>query len=437
MDMTLYDNIQNKAMSRYQTTSILLCVAINMLDGFDVLAMAFTASSVASEWQLGSVELGVLLSAGLFGMAAGSLLIAPLADKFGRRSIVLVCMTIISIGMLLSSFSQSMMQLTLMRAITGIGIGGMLASLNIIVAEYSSLKHRSFFVSFLQTGYPIGAIVGGVIAAVLISQYGWRSVFLFGSIVSFAMIPLVIWHLPESLDFLLSKRSPDALGKINTLLQKMGHSTIDKLPEQGPQDTTEKSTFLQLFSSQFMRSTLLIWTAFFTVMFSFYFVLSWAPKLMVTAGFSAEQGISAGVLINVGGVLGGLIFGFLSTKWRLKNLLACYMVATVIFMLIFGAYSQIMAAALGLGFLVGIFLFGSMIGLYALVPGQYPTSIRTTGMGFAIGIGRIGAIISPLIAGVLLDNQWQTSTLFYVFAAPLIISMIAVSFIKDSVVIES
>jgi MFS family permease len=188
-------------MSRFQWSAIAICIALVMLDGFDVLVMAFTAASVSAEWKLTGAQLGMLFSAGLFGMAAGSLFLAPLADRFGRQAIILLCLTVIAAGMGLSALAHSGFQMAAARAFTGLGIGGMLASVGVITAEYASNKWRSTAVAFQATGYPIGATIGGSIAAVLLEVHGWRSVFVFGAVVTAAMIPLVVWRLPESVDF--------------------------------------------------------------------------------------------------------------------------------------------------------------------------------------------------------------------------------------------
>src|SRR4029450_6634456 len=179
------------ALSPFQVRAILLCVALNMLDGFDVLVMAFTASEVAREWTLSGAWLGVLLSAGLVGMAAGSLFVAPWADRFGRRAVTLCCLVVITAGMLLSALARGPLQLGALRALPGTGVAGILASLNVITSEYASRRWRSAAISLQFTGYPIGATIGGSIAAVLITWYGWRSAFLFGAAASAAMIPLV------------------------------------------------------------------------------------------------------------------------------------------------------------------------------------------------------------------------------------------------------
>lgn len=422
--------IEHSSMSRFQYQAILICLVINMLDGFDVLAMAFTAASVAQEWQLDGKVVGLLLSSGLFGMAAGSLLLAPLADRWGRRPLIIVCLTIISVGMLLSALSQNATQLALLRALTGLGIGGILASLTVIVSEFTAKPKRSMAITWLQSGYPIGAVVGGIIASLLISQSGWRSVFVFGGLASLIMIPVVVWRLPESLEFLLSKRPSNALNKVNNILIAMGREPLVQLPPEPPHNQALNPRVSGLFQANLKHNTLIAWSAYFMVMFSFYFVLSWTPKLVVAAGLSAQSGISAGVLINLGGILGGLCLGWASSRLLISKLISGYMLVTAILMVAFGYLSSSLMVSILLGILIGFFLFGSMIGLYALVPSFYPVVIRTTGMGWAIGVGRFGAILSPLLAGVLLDGQWSVFWLYLLFSLPMVLSAIVLIRIK-------
>jgi benzoate transport len=420
--------INDSPMSRFQVTCVAICVALNMLDGFDVLVMAFTAPSVSAEWGLKGAQLGYLLSAGPFGMAGGSLFVAPWADRYGRRAIILLCMVLITVGMLASSIAQDAFQLGAMRVVTGIGIGGMLASLNVITGEYSSRKWRSTAISIQVIGYPIGATIGGSIAVMLIAQYGWRSVFLFGALASLAMIPVVIWRLPESLDFLLARRPADALQRLNVLLKSMGRGVLNALPEVA---ATEKSLaganpVGALFVSGLARSTLLIWASYFLLMFAFYFVLSWTPKLLVAAGLSTQQGITGGVLLNVGGIAGGLLFGYLSSRIALRKLAGAYLVITAGTLILFGLFAANLTSAFTIALFIGAFIFGSMAGLYSIAPTLYPAAIRTTGMGWSIGIGRIGAIIAPSIVGAMVDGGWKTSDLYYVFAVPLVVAMVTV-----------
>lgn len=415
-------------MTPFQWTAVAVCLMLVMLDGFDVLVMAFTAAPVSAEWKLSGSELGVLFSAGLFGMAAGSLFLAPWADRFGRQVIILLCLLLIALGMFASAFAQSAFQLGALRAITGVGIGGMLASVSVITAEYSSAHWRSTSIALQATGYPIGATIGGTIAAVLLARYGWRSVFMFGGISTAVMIPVVLWRLPESVDFLIARRPPGALEKLNRLLTQMKRPELSQLPALPRREAAvaNTSSFSSLFKPGILGPTLLIWSSFFLLMFSFYFALSWTPKLLVTAGLSAQQGITGGVLLNVGGIIGGTTFGLLAARLDLGRLTASSMLLTVLSMVAFGLFTSNLALEFAAAFAIGAFIFASMAGLYSFAPIVYPAAIRSTGMGWSIGIGRLGAILAPLIAGVLLDRGWSPPHLYYAFALPLLVAMTTV-----------
>jgi benzoate transport len=413
-------------MSRFQWSAIAICIALVMLDGFDVLVMAFTASSVSAEWKLTGAQLGMLFSAGLFGMAAGSLFLAPLADRFGRQPIILLCLAVIALGMGFSAFTHSGVEMAAARAFTGLGIGGMLASVGVITAEYASNKWRSTAVALQATGYPIGATIGGSIAAVLLEVHGWRSVFVFGAIVTAAMIPLVLWRLPESVDFLVSSRPVGALQRINALMRRMQRPELSELPSRSVGARRASNSIAGLFAGGLGRSTLLLWAAFFLLMFSFYFALSWTPKLLVSAGLSAQQGITGGVLLNIGGIIGGSVFGLLASRFNLGRLTAACLAITAIALVAFGLATGNLGASFAVAFLIGAFIFGSMAGLYAFAPAIYAPAVRTTGMGWAIGVGRIGAIVAPLTAGVLLDGGWQPPQLYFAYAVPLIAAMVSV-----------
>ena len=428
MNHDVRKTLDEGAMSRFQWVAVAVCIMLIMLDGFDVLVMAFTAAPISAEWKLSGAELGFLFSAGLFGMAAGSLFLAPWADRFGRQPVILLCLLVITGGMLASAWAQSAAQLGTLRAITGVGIGGMLASVSVITAEYSSNKWRSTAIALQATGYPIGATIGGIIAAVLLAHYGWRSVFIFGGLATAAMIPVVLWRLPESVDFLIAKRPTNALRRLNALLQHMQRSELSQLPDLPVREpgAAHAGSFSRLFTGGMLGSTLLIWGSFFLLMFSFYFALSWTPKLLVSAGLSAQQGITGGVLLNVGGIVGGSVFGLLAARLNLGRLTASCMLLTVLALVAFGYFTSSLTLAFVSAFAIGGFIFGSMAGLYSFAPIVYPAAIRTTGMGWSIGIGRIGAILSPLTAGVLLDRGWSPPHLYYAFALPLLVATVTV-----------
>ena len=422
MNNALKQHLDNDSMGRFQCLAIGICIVLNMIDGFDVLVMAFTAASVSAEWGLSGAQVGLLLSAGLFGMAAGSLFIAPWADRFGRRPLILACLVISGVGMLLSALSQSPLQLALLRGLTGLGIGGILASSNVIASEYASKRWRGLVVSLQSTGYALGATLGGLLAVWLLGHWGWRSVFLFGGIVTVLVIPLVLLWLPESLDFLLMRRPPDALTRINRLAAKLGQPALQQLPAPTLREAGAATGFGQLLAPAMRRTTLVIWLLFFLVMFGFYFVMSWTPKLLVAAGLSAQQGITGGVLLSVGGILGAALIGGLSSRWPLSRVLALFMLITAGLLVLFVVSGSSVSGVLALGLLIGLFSNGCVAGLYALSPVVYDASVRATGVGWGIGIGRIGAILSPTVAGVLLDDGWQPLHLYGVFASVFVIA---------------
>ncbi|WP_421682737.1 MFS transporter [Stutzerimonas urumqiensis] len=418
MSNPLRDSVDAGPMTPYQWTAIGVCIMLNMIDGFDVLVMAFTAASVSTEWQLGGTEIGMLLSAGLLGMAGGSLFIAPWADRFGRRPLILFCLTLSAVGMLLSAYSQSPEQLGLLRILTGLGIGGILASSNVIASEYSNARWRGLSVSLQSTGYALGATFGGMVAVYLLGQWGWRSVFLFGGLCTLAAIPLTLWRLPESLDFLIARRPSNALVRLNRLAARLGQPQLRELPTlSDARAQGGGSRFQRLFTREQLPSTLLLWLAFFLVMFGFYFVMSWTPKLLVTAGLSAEQGVTGGVLLSVGGIFGSTLLGFCSARYRLHLILAVFMLVTALLLAVFVASTSQLTLAFIVGALIGLFANGCVAGLYAVSPLVYDASVRATGVGWAIGIGRIGAILSPLVAGRLIDAQWAPSQLYLAYAA--------------------
>ncbi|GAA1833489.1 MFS transporter [Pseudonocardia alni subsp. carboxydivorans] len=409
--------LDDAPMSRYQWGAVAACVLLNVLDGFDVLVMAFTGRSVATEWDLSGSQLGLLLSAGLVGMAAGSVLIGPWADRVGRRPIVLGCLVVAGLAMLGSAAAQSPGQLGALRLITGLGVGGILATSNVVAAEYASARWRGLAVSLNSTGYAIGAVLGGVLAATLIGQFGWRSVFLAGGLATLAAVPLVWWRLPESLDFLLVRRPAGALERVNALLARMGHAALPGLPDGAPVRTGVAAGYGALLRPALRRTTVLLWISFFCVMAGFYFVTSWTPTLLVEAGLSPDAGIAGGTLLNVGGIFGAAGLGLLAARFALRHVLAGYLLATAVLLAVFIASTSSLAVAFVVAALVGLFVNGCVAGLYAMAPTSYGADVRTTGVGTALAVGRSGAILAPTLAGALLDGGATPQSLYLLFAA--------------------
>ena len=432
--------VARSPMTAHQIAAVALCMGLNMLDGFDVMVMSFTAAGVSAEWQLTGAQLGMLLSSGLVGMALGALFLAPRADRFGRRTVVLGSVLIVSAGMLLSGMAQSYVQLAFLRAFTGLGIGGILASATVLVAEFASDKWRNTASYLYTAGYPIGATAGGAIAALLIGRFGWRAAFDFGGIVSLVMLPIAYFGLPESLDFLITRRPADALRKLNRLLAAMHHAPVEALPTPAAQGTSaqhdagpQRASVGRLFAPPLARSTLLIWIAFFFMMSGYYFVFSWTPKLLTSGGMTAQQGITSGVLLSLGGIAGTVLFAFIARVVEVRWLLAFCLIAAAALMGVFAMVTHDLSLALLTGVALGAMANSAMAGFYALTPALYGVDLRTTGVGWAIGIGRFGAILAPLVTGMLVDRGWHAMQLYFIFAGVFLIAALALGYIVPAV----
>ena len=418
----------------FQIQTVLICTLINMLDGFDVLVMSFAAASVSSEWTLSPYQLGILLSAGLFGMAIGSISLGALADRLGRKRLVNICLVIITAGMFASAYSENQEQLLAFRFVTGIGIGGMLATLTTLVSEYSNESSRGLCIGFLQSGYPLGALLGGIVSVYLIDSFGWRSLFIFGGSLSLIMLPFVFWKLPESLDFLLLRGNQANKSKIQQILTKLQIETSEFL--HTTEENEKKADWISLFSSDSKANTLYLWTCYFLLMFSFYFVVSWTPKLLVDAGLTTGQGISAGVYLQAGGLVGAISLGLLGYKFKVPILTSVFFCCGVAAMLFYGFVELSLVSLMLVAAVMGFFLIGAMIGLYTIAPSVYPANVRVSGVGLAIGIGRIGAIVAPLAGGIILNSGYSTDEIFVIFSIPLILAALAVYKIKLRPVFE-
>ncbi len=416
-------------MTRLQVIAVAICVTLNALDGFDVLAISFAAPGIAAEWGISRAELGVVLAMELLGMACGSVLLGTFADRLGRRPIILGCLVLMSAGMYLASTANSVISLLVIRFVTGIGIGGMLATINAMVAEYSNRQRRDFNIAVMATGYPLGVIVGGSIGAILLAHFDWRAVFLLGAILSGILIPAVWFMLPESISFLAHKRSPTALQDINRILRRMGHATIGKLPRVV--ENTSRTSWRDLFSPKLARITILLTISYFAHIMTFYFILKWIPKIVVDMGFSAS--LAGGVLVwaNVGGMTGALMLGWLSHFLRVRVLVIAAMVGAVVMINVFGQGQTNLGQLALIAAIAGFFTNSAVVGLYALFAQSFPTKLRAGGTGFAIGFGRAGAALGPIVAGFLFEGGHGLATVSFVMALGSLVAAFTLMLLPD------
>ncbi|WP_336975541.1 MFS transporter [Acinetobacter pittii] len=400
--MDIFNELKTRPMNSYRWLLVGLCILLNIVDGYDVQVMSFTAASVSKEWALSGSVLGILISLGLVGMAFGSLFIAPIADKVGRRTIILSCLLLSGITMLFSSHVINPYQLGILRFITGIGIGGLLTNGAVMANEFSTTKWKNLSVALLSTGYAIGAVVGGMIAYRLIGTIGWRSVFMCGGIFTLTVLVLVYFVLPESVEYQLIKRQPNSIERINKTLAKFNIQAIHSFPTY-KELTHGKVSIKTLFKGNFKARTIFVWIAFFSVMAGQYFILTWTPKLLTMAGMTPEQGVSLGIILNFGGIFGAILMAFLTVRYQINLVLSSFFALTAIFITVFVLNSGNYVSSMWIAVLVGVFNNGCVAGMYALANSTYDTEIRATGVGSAITMGRLGGILSPLGAGYLLD----------------------------------
>jgi benzoate transport len=388
-------------MSRMQIIAVTVTIALNALDGFDVLAISFASPGIAKEWGINRAELGIVLSMELFGMALGSVLLGGVADRLGRRKTMLGCLVGMAIGMFMATTVTGLVDLGIWRVITGLGIGGMLATINATAAEFSNERRKHLCVCLMAIGYPIGVVFGGTISAGLLEAYDWRSVFYLGTAMTLTCIPLVYFLVPESVHWLVHKQPAGALERINRTLQRMGHAVISALPAPAARASGRRVS--DIFAPALLATTVVVTAAYFLHITTFYFIIKWVPKIVVDMGFMDSSAAKVLVWANVGGATGGAVLGFLTLKYNVKKLTIAVMVLSTVMIIVFGhtppdllKLSVVCAAA-------GFCTNAAIVGMYAIFAHAYPTHVRASGTGFAVGIGRGGSVLAPIIAGFLFE----------------------------------
>ena len=403
---------------RQQLLVIGLCMLFNALDGFDITAMSVVASAVSAELSLSPERLGWIFSFALAGMMAGAMLLAPLADLWGRRTVTILSMALVGVSILATANATSLGEFIALRFISGLGAGAMLASQAALAAEYSPTKYRAAAVALVTSGYPLGAMMTSVVAGFVIPEYGWRGMFTVGGVGTLVMVVVAVLLLPESLKYLLERRPKNALARANKILVRMARSELAVLPAVNRAEAPSRSRFA-LLSPDLRVATLTLWTAFLLTFSTLYFLMSWIPALVEGSGQSAEAGRDAFLMFNVGGVIGIYFMSWMSTRWRLTNVICVLSVAAGLGMALFAWLPTELTLMLVLILVIGILQQGGFTGLYSSAAKLYPTEHRSTGVGWAIGLGRFGAVVGPAIAGYLLAAGFTMSGVFLFFAVPM------------------
>ena len=415
-----------------QLSTILVCFLMNMLDGMDVMVISYTAPAIAKDWARTGVpitpsDLGLVFSVGLLGMAIGAMFLAAQADRVGRRRMILLSAVLMGSCVLATQYVQSVPMLVLARFISGLGIGSMLATTATLTAEYAPARTNGFWVSFAMSGYPLGAVLSGMVAARIIPVYGWQTMFLIAGVSTLLTVPIIYFYLAESLDFLLKSRPNNALLQANRILQKMGGELLTDLPSANTNVT--KAAVRELFVGNRRGATLLLWTALFMSFATLYFLTMWIPKLASNAGLALNLAIYAGTVFNLGAFFGIITQGYLSAQFSLQRVICGFLIATALLMAGFGFVSGSIWVLLLFG-LIGFGVQGGFVGMYSLAAKLYPTRVRATGVGWAVGAGRIGAVVGPLAGGLLIGAGWSMSANFIVFAVPALVAGLIILFIR-------
>lgn len=372
-------------MSTKQYIAVFICFLMNMLDGMDVLIISYAAPAIAKAWNISPANLGIVFSSGLVGMTVGAIFLAPLADRIGRKSTMLIAGLLMATCIYLTSMATDTNILMIFRFISGLGIGAMMATTAALTAENATNTNRSFWVSTVVAGYPVGAVLSGLVAAEVIKSSGWEHLFELAGYVTFLALPIIALFIRES--FVPTKHDAD------------------------------QPSLKVLVKEPYQISTFQLWTALFLAFATLYFMLNWIPKLAANAGFSMSAAIYAGMVFNIGAIVGIPIQGFLSTRFGLKKTIGTIFLFTSVSMLSFGFFVT-SPYVLIVFFLMGFGVQSGFVGLYAVAANMYPTFIRTTGVGWAVGAGRIGGIIGPIIGGFLVAKGLDMTQSFWVFAIP-------------------
>ena len=393
------DIIANQSMSRLQWAVVALTIALNALDGFDVLSISFASPGIAQEWGIDRAALGIVLSMELIGMAIGSVFLGGVADKIGRRPTILGCLMVMAVGMTMATTVHGLVDLSIWRIVTGLGIGGMLAAINAVAAEFSNTRRRDLSVSLMSIGYPVGAVLGGIVAAQLLRGNDWRTVFYFGASVTAVLIPVVYFVIPESVHWLTRKQPAGALERINGALRRMGHATVSALPEVSA--LARKGSITEIFQPGLLAITTIVTLAYFFHITTFYFIVKWIPKIVVDMGFDASQGGRVLVAANIGNLLGALTMGFATQRLPLRPLVIGSMCLSFVGAGVFGLGFHDLVHMSLVAAIAAFFINASVVGMYPILARTYPASLRASGIGFVIGMGRGGSAMGPIIAGAL------------------------------------
>jgi MFS transporter, AAHS family, 4-hydroxybenzoate transporter len=394
-----------------QIAIIVFCALVAAVDGFDTQSIALAAPLIISTWGVQPAAFGIVFSAGLLGSLLGALLMGVVADRRGRKPALVASMLVFAILTLVTPFASTAPALTTLRFLTGVGLGGALPIIISITSEFAPARLRASIVSLMFCGFPLGAVIGGVAASWLIPSFGWPSVFYLGGAVPLLLLPLIGAFVPESVRFMAQKQDHAALLKV---LRRIGWAPLWN-GEISLRSAEERSPVAKLFTEGRARGTLLLWATLFLSLLLTYFLINWIPIIARQSGIGMESAVLALAAVNLGAIVGCLVIGRLADRYgNAPVYISCGFALGALAIPMIGRAGGSGSWLLWASLLAGVFSVGAQMCTVAFCASFYETSLRATGVGWAIGIGRIGAIVGPLLGGALLATGTTVPTLFLV-----------------------
>lgn len=422
--MNIQTFLNEHQFSKLQLSVFIFTFFIAFFDGYDTAVIGYIAPSLLAEWGIEKSHLAPVLSAALLGLAIGAITFGPIADRFGRKKVLILSVMIFSIGTLISAGVSTLGELELLRFITGLGLGAAMPNAVTLMSEYSPLQKRSMIVNTMFCGFPLGAALGGFIAAYLIPHFGWRSTLIFGGTIPLFLSLLMIFYLPESVRFLVRKSDQSSLQKMREILQKIDLSAknISQFTLDEGVIVTEKKGLSLVLSRNYWQGSLLLWIAYFMGLVIFYGVMNWMPTLFQEVSMSGGLASMITGLFALGG-LGAIGNGWLMDRFNGILLIAFFAVLTAISVALIGVLiSTPLALLIAIILFAGIVMNTAQSSLPALAANFYPTEGRTTGVSMMLGIGRFGGIAGSFLVAGLIQLNLSIEEIFFILAIPALIA---------------
>jgi benzoate transport len=423
--MELRDAIRVNPMTGFQWSVVVMCILLTVIDGYEILVAAFTLPVLAPEWGLSESQVGLVASIGTLGMGIGAALLSPLADRIGRRKHVLGSLVFIVLGMVATGLAPSFETFLGARFFAGLFLGGIVPSINVLVAEYASDKRRGSVMGVYGIGFPLGAALGGFLSIWLIDQWSWHGPYLFSAAVTAVMAVWCYFSLPESVGYLVEKRPANAAAQYSRISERLGLGPDDTLPE--PTSAGSKPpTMRDMWQGVMLPRTVLLWLSYALLIAAFYFANSYTARLVAESTGNNDIGITAQSLVAVGGIVGALVFAALSARRHPRVVTALVMFFGTLAFLAFANFFTNTTLVFVLAIAIGLAANGGVAAYYAISPSIYPTAIRASAVGQMMGFGRVVAFLAPNIAAFMLTRGLTPPQVYMVYGAVLALSGVAV-----------